>query len=150
MTDVKNLENFFDRNVSYATAKSKIYDRLRDDPLSPFQGRTMADIFVYAAVSGFKYGRREALQKAKPYISAVAFSRTQIAILLTIVIAGTHSIDILFKSKDATKILEEYANVGIERLEVELLGSVRTDAITRMSSMMKEIISERAKGQTQP
>lgn len=137
------MDSFFGRNVSYDAVKLPIYDKLQNDALSPFKGKDMAEIFVYASVFGFKSGRREELKKAKPYISAVAFSRYQAAILLTIAIASTRGLDVLFKNEEAAKIIQEYANAGIDVLEAELLGNVYADAITRMSSEMRQLINKR-------
>ena len=146
MTENLNLDNFFGRNLSYSGEKIKSYNRLREDALSPFKGRTMSDIFVYAAIFGFINGRREELKNVKPQISSLALSRQRRAILLSIAISNSGGIDILFDQQKTTKIIEEYANGGIDMLEPELLGNVTTvDAITLMSSRMKEIIDERIK-----
>ncbi len=142
MTDNKTLNNFFGRNVSYADEKTDTYERLRNDTLSPFKGMTMGDIFVYAAVFGFKNRRREKIEKAKPNISAVALSDKQTALLLAISIAETGGIDILFQNDAATRVIEEYANGGIDILESELIGNVDEDAIAKMFSTMKTLIAD--------
>lgn len=143
MTEIKNLDDFFGRNVSYSKSKFKIYERLRADPLSPFKGKNMSDVFVFAAVAGFRHNKKTKLVKAMPQISAVAFSRKQKAILLSLVISDTNGIDILFDAAKATRTVEEYANWGIEEIESELKGNVHgADTITKMSSLMKETINE--------
>ena len=87
--------------------------------------------------------KKPKLVKAMPQISAVAFSRKQKAILLSLVISDTNGIDILFDAAKATRTVEEYANWGIEEIESELKGNVHgADTITKMSSLMKETINE--------
>ena len=145
MTENLDLDNFLGRNLSYSGEKIKNYNRLREDALSPFKGRMMADIFVYAAIYGFINDRHEELKNVKPQISSHALSKQQSAILLAITISHKKSIDILFEPDKAIKIIEEYANGGIDKLESELLGNFTVDAITQMSSKMKEIIDEQIK-----
>ena len=146
MTDSLDLEHFFGRNVSYSAEKKPIYDKLRNDALSPFQGRDMSIIFVYAAVFGFTHDRREALKTPKPQISSVALDMVQKTTLINIAIsAAGKDIEILFDSAEANKIVEEYANGGIGLLESELIGSVAADPIVQMSSDMKRLIEEHGK-----
>ena len=106
---------FFGRNVSYSKSKFKIYERLRADPLSPFKGKNMSDVFVFAAVAGFRNNKKTKLVKAMPNISAVAFSRKQKAILLSLVISDTNGIDILFDAAKATRNCRRVCKLGNRR-----------------------------------
>lgn len=142
MTDAKTLKGFLGRNVSYSDEKRKIYDMLLADPLSPFRGETMADVFVYAAIYGFKKQKKEKLKKAKPNISAIAIEDPHTALLVAISIIETGGIDILFDEEKATNIIEEYANGGIDILEDELIGSAGQDSITKMCSDIREMIRD--------
>ncbi len=144
MTHTKTLDNFLGRDVSYSAEKRKIYDMLLNDARSPFRGKTMAEIFVYAAVFGFKNKKREKLKKAKPQISAIAISKSHTALLLTIPIIDTNGIDVLFNSEETVSMIEEYANGGIGILGDELLGSaVRAqDPIIKMASDMRDLVSD--------
>lgn len=143
---MKNLDSFFGRNVSYSKKKSNTYKKLQSDPLSPFKDKTMAEIFVYAAIFGFSNKRKAELKDPVPQISAVAFSNKQKAVLLTTVISDTQGIDILFAPDDAIEMVEQYANGGIDLLESQLLGDIHADAITKMSSAMKEILDNSPSG----
>ena len=145
MTDSLDLDNFLGRNLSYSSEKLKNYKQLLDDPLSPFKDKTMADIFVYATIYGFINNCREELKNIKPQISSLALSKQHRAILLTIAISHKKNIDILFEPSKAIKIIEEYANGGIGKLESELLGNFTVDVITQLSSNMLEIIDEQIK-----
>ncbi len=140
---VKDLDSFFGRNVSYSKEQRKIYDKLMMDQLSPFKGKNMSDIFVYAAVFGFKNNKRTELLVKRPQISAVAFTKSQKSILLTIAISDRQNIDVLFDADRVIDIIEQYANAGVEILEQDLLGNVHADAITKMSSDMKGILDKR-------
>lgn len=149
MTD--ELKQFFGRNVSYAESKFDIYNKLMKDVLSPFRGKTMADIFVYAAVFGFNAGRQHRIEpkEKKPQISATAMTQEQKATLLTIAIEHTGSIDILFEEEKAAEIVEGYANMGIDLLEDKMLGGTRGDFISMLaSSMRKEIKLHQSKTTT--
>ena len=143
MSKIPDFEGFFGRNVSYSKEKFKIYDKLQTDQLSPFKGRTMSEIFVYAAVSGFKSDMREELKQAVPQISAVAFTDKQRAVLLSIAIQKAGNVDVLFDTGMVSKMVIEYANGGIGQLESELIGDVHgADAVTKMASAMRSAIAE--------
>lgn len=131
------LETFLGRDVSYSSEKTGIYDRLRDDSRSPFVKRTMADVFIFAAVFGFKYKKREKLKSPRPNITANAFDRGQTALLLTIPIMESGGIDVLFHNREAITIIEEYANGGIGLLEDQLLSSIDVDVVTKMASDLR-------------
>lgn len=135
----RTLEDFFGRNFSYSNKKIKIYDRLRRDPLSPFKGGNLADVFFYAAVLGFRNERSEPLSDPKPNIWVNAFGRRRVAVLTTIVVSNG-GIDALFDPEKAKSVLEEYANAGIDIIENDLLGGASAEPIERMSFMMKEIL----------
>lgn len=139
MSSDLSLNNFFGRNVSYSEEKHEIYKRLQDDPLSPFKGQDMAEIFVHAAICGFNKDKPEPLEKAKPSISAVAITEEQTSILLAIVVDSTGSVEKLFKPTEASRIIEEYANGGIKLLEDEL-GGINGPNIAQMSEEMMSII----------
>ena len=144
MSKVPDFEGFFGRNVSYSKEKFAIYTKLQNDPLSPFKGRTMSEIFAYAAAFGFKNRRKEALKQDVPYISAVAFTDKQRAVLLSIAIQNEGDVDILFDPAAVSKTVNEYANGGIGILESELIGDVRgkADAVTKMASVMRSAIAK--------
>lgn len=149
MTDAKTLEGFLGRNVSYSNEKKEVYDMLLEDALSPFRGKTMADVFVYAAIYGFKQRRREKLKKAIPNISAKAIETPHTALLLTIPITETGGIDVLFDEEAASNIIEEYANGGIDILEDELIGTAGQDPTTKMCSDIREMMVDLEAGRAQ-
>lgn len=135
----RTLEDFFGRNFSYSNKKIEIYDRLRRDPLSPFKGGNLADVFFYAAVLGFRNERSEPLSDPRPNIWVNAFGRRRVAVLTAIVVSHG-GIDALFDPEKAKSVLEEYANAGIDIIENDLLGGASAEPIERMSFMMKEIL----------
>lgn len=144
---MSDIGKFFGRNVSYSKKKKIIYDKLQNDTLSPFKGRTMSDIFVYAAIFGFGRNKYEELaaNDNTPQISSLAIPDSQKSTLLALVIAKTGSIDILFKPEEAIKMITEYANAGIDILEDAMLGDPTSDAITRMATEMHAKIDESLK-----
>ena len=136
------MDTFFGRNASYSKEKRKIYERLREDSLSPFIDSTMADIFVYAAVFGFINKRRDKIKTAIPQISAVALKPRQKSLLLTIAIVEKGDVDILFNKDDAILIIEEYANGGISLLEDQLISNTELDSTTMLASEMRKLAKE--------
>ena len=152
MNKVPDFEGFFGRNVAYSKEKFAIYTNLQNDPLSPFKGRTMSEIFAYAAAFGFKRGRKEALKQAVPNISAAAFTDTQRAVLLSLAIQSENNVDVLFYPGTVIKIVNEYANGGIGILESELIGDVRgkADAVTKMASAMRSALDSQAGNSDSP
>ena len=109
--------SFLGRDAAYSDDKKDIYRKLTTDNSSLFQGKRYADLFLYAAILGFKNGQSCKLKKQNPNIPISAFSSKQKAILLALVIADTGDIDILLDEKAALKKIEEYANWGIDELE---------------------------------
>ncbi len=143
MSNIPDLEHFFGRNLSYSEEKLPIYNRLQEDELSPFKDRDMYEIYVYAAVFGFKNNTSMKLQKSVPNISAVAMPNKHKAVLLSLVIQKADDIDILFDANNVKGMIDEFANGGIDLLESELIGDPHgADAITKMSSAMRNSIRE--------
>ena len=137
----KTLENFFGRNFAYDNKKIKIYHDLQNGALSPFKGKTLADIFFYAAVLGFRNRRKESLSDARPNIWVDAVNKPRKAMLISIVVSDAGDIDVLFDPEKAKTVLEEYANAGIDMIKSDLLGDSSAEPIERMSFMMKEILN---------
>lgn len=142
MTKDKTLEDFFGRNFSYSNKKIKIYDRLRRDPLSPFKGGNLADVFFYAAVLGFRESRREPLVDPRPNIWLNAFGDRRVAVLISMVVSDAETVDALFDPDEAKTVLEEYANAGIDLIEKDMLGGADAEPIERMAFIMKETLDK--------
>lgn len=140
MNETKDLSHFLGRNLSYDKDKEEVYLRLRKDPLSPFQGNTMATIFLYAAVLGFKRGVRRELAKPIPNISVEALSSDQISLLLSIPIV-MDDIDTLFDPEGANRTINEYANGGIGMIEDELVASPHEDPSHKLSKFMRDLLA---------
>lgn len=129
--------------MSYSKENLDIYNRLMTDRLSPFREKTMSEVYVYAAVSGFRRNTRVKLTKSVPNISVVAMSHKHRAVLISLAIQEAGDIDILFRPAEVRTMIDEFANGGITRLESELIGDIHeADAITKMSSSMRENISK--------
>jgi len=141
MSNIKSIDEFFGRNVSYSDEKKAEYLKLQNDRSSPFKDCPLSDIFVYAAVLGFELKQREKLKRPKPNVVSHAFTREQKAILLTIAIS-TESIDILLDHKHTTKIIEEYANYGINHIAEEWLGRQGQDPVIQICHKIENIIDE--------
>ncbi len=138
MSGFKHIDEFFDRNVSYSKEKSEEYEKLRNDPDSPFQDCQLADIFVYAVALGFELKQREKLKHPQPNINTHAFTTNQKTILLAIAVSSK-DVHVLFNHKSTTKIIEEYANYGINHLATAWLGRKEHDPITQMCGKIVEI-----------
>ena len=143
MTEAPSLDSFFGRNMSYSKENLDIYNSLMTDRLSPFREKTMSEVYIYAAVSGFIRNARVKLTKSVPNISVVAMSRRHRAVLISLALQEAGDIDILFRPAEVRTMIDEFANGGITRLSSELIGDIHeADAITKMSSAMRENISK--------
>ena len=101
-----------------------IYKELTDgtDPVTvPF--KTMKDVFLWAAVLGYKRGERRPIAGKKLTIFRWAqFSaQTDIPVVKAISLADGHDINVLLSQDEMLSVMEEYANVGIYDLRSRLL-----------------------------
>lgn len=88
---------------------------------APF--RTMKDVFMWAAVSGYRNGERRPITGKKVTIFRWAQFSSQIdtPLLKALAIANNGNVDVLISQDEILIIAEEYANAGIHELRASML-----------------------------
>ena len=120
--------------VRVAKDKADLIQKLLDTKGTTGTFQTYADIVIFAASFGIKHQKRVPLKEISqsepaPISLEVFISRGYEWVIKLIAIADTHDINLL-SAYDAdaevkrVKILEEYANGGLEQLREELRGAV--------------------------
>ncbi|MCW3996663.1 MAG: hypothetical protein NWE98_11025 [Candidatus Bathyarchaeota archaeon] len=117
--------------------------QLVEEAASPFYGKTMKQVFMYALGIGFKNRKRVPLKKRTGIIPTRALSQTDEAILKAIAICETQTVDILFGENIPTifKIAEEYANGGIDLLYYQVFNPEPGDIDRRMEQPLRDILA---------
>lgn len=93
--------------------KHHIYQALSEKGAGPFE--YIKDVFVFAAVMGFRYDRRVPLESDRQHVGFWHYlteARDQ-ALLQAIAIAATSGLDVLANRGEVIDIAEEYANGGL-------------------------------------
>ncbi len=88
---------------------------------APF--RTMKDVFMWAAVLGYRNGERRPITGKKVTIFRWAQFSSQIdtPLLKALAIADNGNVDVLISQDEILAIAEGYANAGIHELRVSVL-----------------------------
>lgn len=88
---------------------------------APF--RTMKDVFMWAAILGYRNGERRSITGKKVTIFRWAqfSSQTDVPLLKALAIADNSNVDILMSQEEILIIAEEYANAGIHELRMNVL-----------------------------
>lgn len=138
-----DLGNYFPRDVSYSQEKRIIYENLKNESISPLRDKTMADIFVYAVIFGYKKPNKVPLEKPVPQIPSNAFSDTNKSLMLAIAVSSSpKGVDILLEKEEVRRDLEQYANGGIEILEKYLTEGKVGDSLSNLEAKMRELLVE--------
>ena len=120
--------------VKVAKDKAELVQKLLDTKGTTGTFQTYADIVIFAASFGIKHQKRVPLKEISqsepaPISLEVFISRGYDWVIKLIAIADTQDINILSAydvdaEVERVKILEEYANGGLEQLREELRGAV--------------------------
>lgn len=88
---------------------------------APF--RTMKDVFMWAAILGYRNGERRSITGKKVTIFRWAqfSSQTDVPLLKALAIADNSNVDVLVNQDEILIIAEEYANAGIHELRASVL-----------------------------
>ncbi|MBU1666994.1 hypothetical protein KKC13_01130 [bacterium] len=85
---------------------------------SALKGRTTKEVFLLAAVLGFKNGRRISIKGGKKsYVRTEFLDKKDKTIMNAIAIKETGIPDIIDNQKEVFNIVEEYANAGLRELK---------------------------------
>lgn len=117
-----------DRRIRVPKDKSDLIDKLvrgEEYPNGPF--RLRADVLSFAAMYGFRRGRRAQIEESLEPIRQDVFERSgQDQLINLLALAATKDPSCLANSAEAVQaritVFEEYANGGLELLRQELHG----------------------------
>lgn len=120
--------------VKVAKAHTELVQKLMDTKASTGAFQTYADIVIFAAAMGLRYGQKMpitevATSEPAPISLEVFISRGYLWAINLIAIADSQDIDLLAADNSEAEarriqILEEYANGGLAKLQTELRGAV--------------------------
>lgn len=129
------------RNFSCDETNRNTYAELtdRNQTLSPFRGKEFADVFSVAMAIGFKMSNRIPLKKLAYNIPFSALKERE-WLIDAIAIADAANLDILLDTPRVVRIVEEYANGGIERLKEIVFGGLPGDARKRIEAELMELL----------
>jgi len=139
------LERQLPRDISVEHGKKhQKFKELIESKLSPFYKKTMKDVFMYALGIGFANNKRAKLKKKAGTIPLRTFNENDKALIKSIAIAETGSMDVLFGEniKEAFDIAEEYANGGIDTLYSLVFGDEPGDPDRKMEQELRIIIEK--------
>ncbi len=129
------------RDLDVDEDRHQFYRELTEAEDSPFYGRTMKDVFVFAAGYGFYYHSREKLRKKRGTIPLSAFSDEDKWLLMSIGIADQNSLDVLFDVRQVYEIGQEYANGGITILRNAIMSGQPGDPHKLMETEIRNILA---------
>ena len=122
------------RDLDVDVANHELFEKLKNYERSPFYGRTMKDIFIFAMSVGFAESARKRLSKRKGTIPRATLTDDDDWLIRTIAIAEEKTLDILFNETKVYEIAEEYANGGIRLLVNTLLDAKQGDPSKKLES----------------
>ena len=89
------------------------------DDLAPF--KTMKDLFLLAALIGYRRGKRIPVEKRRNVFTwAQLSSQEDVPVLRAIAIAETGDVEVLTNSDALLTIVEEYANGGMAEIQEQV------------------------------
>lgn len=143
MSEVKE----FKRDWDIEEEKHKIYSDLidRTQKLSPFRGKNMADVFIYAMALGFYNKKKRVLEGKKRSSIPFTVLLSREWLINTIAIADVGRFEVLLDKDKIAQIGEEYANGGIDILNKMIFGGEPGDAHKRMEAELRSILSKTKK-----
>ena len=97
-----------------------LYKELTEGKDAPFA--TMKDVFLLAAVLGYRRGRRRSLKggREQPFRWSQFHTDTDVPLLRALAIAETGDVEVLTSLDAVLTIAEEYANEGIIEIEAQV------------------------------
>lgn len=96
-----------------ANIKTKYIDPLANTPISVFYQRELSEVYLMAAVFGFRFGMRKESQKSNGFrVYHTLQDKYKLLIRVIVLSSEDYDFDILQDGKKTLKIIEEYANSG--------------------------------------
>lgn len=151
MSDEEDDEKGFEevpppRDVRIEDETRRLYEELREDEDSPYEGAQLIQIFLMAAAVGSEQGlRREIEGETRALFNVSSLSDRQRTHIRSIAWKETHEQEIYYNHKRAFKIATEFANGGIRYLHQNHIGigdktnEVSTGLIQRWNNFESEL-----------
>ena len=134
------------RDVRIEDETRSMYEALKEDDASPFQGAQLLEIFLNAAAVGSEQGLRQALEgDTRALFNVSSLSDRQRTHIRSIAWKETGDQAIYYDHKRAFKIAIEFANGGIRYLHQNHIGigdnttKVSTDLLQRWQAFVPEL-----------
>jgi dnd system-associated protein 4 len=133
----------FPRDWAFDDSYRDVYEQLtdRNQTLSPFKGKTFADVFAFAMTLGFYHKHSVQIRKRSnsiPFLTSPLRDREWL--IRAIAISESGGLDVMLDKPKIAKIAEEYANGGIELLKGVIFGGLPGDATKRIEAELREIL----------
>lgn len=115
--DIKFPEILYDRRF-----RTKLSDLVSEE-WSPFKGRSMADVFIYAMAYAFSHGMKpKALEPKAMKLPPYAFDIEKRALMRSLAIHVKNDVRIIKSNNKVATICSEYANAAILQIYNALLN----------------------------
>jgi hypothetical protein len=135
------------RDVRIEAETRSMYESLKENEASPFQGAQLIQIFLNAMAVGSEQGLRQSLEgDTRALFNVSSLSDRQRTHIRSVAWKETHDEEIYYNHKRAFKIATEFANGGIRYLHQNHLGigdntnEVSTGQIQRWKEFQSELV----------
>jgi len=115
----------------------KEYDRLKEKD-SPFSGSENKDLFIMAAITGFREGSRIELDKKDGFVRTEYFNEKETALIKAIAIYEEGDLEVLYNKEKVFSIAEEYATGGIKILKDKAFGGEFASYFKRLEADLND------------
>ncbi|KXB08207.1 hypothetical protein AKJ58_00635 [candidate division MSBL1 archaeon SCGC-AAA385D11] len=122
------------------------YKDLLEDSNSPLEGTGNPDVFLLAAVTGFRKGERIELDSKYGWARTEYFDDKAKSVIKAIAVAE-EGLDVLLDKKKVYSIAEEYATTGVKLLKNDIFGRKYGTYIKELESDLKDIFESLSKGE---
>lgn len=120
------------RDLSYSKRHAEVYEKLKNDELSPFYGSTYKDIFLFAMAYGFRHNLSDPLEYPQANIPLSVFSDEEKWLIRAVAIEKTGKLETLSDEKRVYEVAEKYANGALDTIHAEILGGKPGEPYKRM------------------
>lgn len=132
--DVKFPDVWYDRSLN------GVLDELVNEEWSPFNGRTRADVFIYAMAYAFSHNMKPKALDPKPMkLPPYAFDVEKRTLMRSLAIYVKSDISVIKNNNEVIKICSEYANAAI----MEIYNTLRNKPSDVTSeNVLEELLQE--------
>lgn len=138
----EKFEFKFQKHASYDKKHYQIYNDLTRVTGSPFYRKEYTKIFITAMALGYKYDMKEKLVERSDSIPTAVFTTEEKWMMISIYMKKTNTtVSALWEPNEILKMAEEYANGGIQYLEMLYRQGANEDPINNMEDELMKCLS---------